>query len=511
MTDILKIIETVGQQWPFLIVLFLIVVIIIKWNVIGQYISNISEIKLKKGENEVSVSRKIDNSKKPDTVNESVSGKEIVNSRIKRISKLESSQIFFNKLGDPNVKNIKIITYTNEVEAGQINHYKVAGKKTIEVYKRSVLADLYEQQKNNIYRVINKESFKPWNKKKLLVESTKQLEIEFASNKDVKVLHYFYDHPPTKRAYIFDDTEAIYSYYQCLDDTDGSRYKGMGELDRLWVSEETDVGKYLLGELLNEIKLLKIHSRNLLYENWLIENGSNAIYSSLITPVLNLKAVFLDMDGILYDSLWQYKIAWREAFKLKEIEISDKEVYLQEGRSGLDTIKYVYKKYRNSIPKVFEIEEIIKKRNEILLKYGKPKPQEGIFELLQEIKRCNLMIYVVTGSSKNMVKEDIVSDFSKYINPENIISGQDSKIGKPSPEPYLLALHKAHLRPTEVVVIENAPLGVEAAKSSGIFTLAVNTGILDDLELINAGSDNIFKNCLELSKKWSGIYKSLTE
>jgi len=499
MNDTLKIIETIGQQWPFLIVIFVIVVIIIKWKVIGEYISNISNIKLKKGENEVSKTKIIQ------------TDKVFEDSNLKRISKSEASEILFKKLGDPSVKNIKIITYTNEVEAGQINHYKTSGKKTIEIFKRSLLADLYEQQRTNIERARLNKSFQPWSKKKLLIESTSQLEKEFESNPNVKIKHYFYDYPPTKRAYIFDNKEAIYSYYQCTDNINGSRYKGMGDLDRLWVSENSDIGKYLLNELINEVEILKTHSRHYKYETWLIENGFNAIYSSIKTPVINLKGIFLDMDGVLYDSLWQYKIAWREAFKLKDIEISDYDVYMQEGRSSIETIKFLFNKYRKVIPSTEQIIEIRDKRNEILVKYGKPKPQEGIYELLEEIRKSNLKIYVVTGSSKTNLKEEIVEDFKEFIHKENIISGLDVKIGKPSPEPYLLALNKAELKPTEVVVIENAPLGIESSKSSGIYTIAVNTGILDDNELLNAGADNIFKNCFELAEYWNEIKKFFNE
>lgn len=511
MNDILEVIQAIGQQWPFLIVLFIITVIIIKWNSVGEYITNISNIKLKKGENEVSISRKIHGSQES-SENDATSSKMDKNIEFfKRISKAEASQIFFNKLGDPNIKNIKIITYTNEVEAGQINHYKVSGEKTIEVYKRSVLADLYEQQKNNIKRLQSGKPFKPWQKDKLIIESTEQLENEFSTDSNVKIIHYFYDYPPTKRAYIFNDSEAIYSYYQCLETKDGSIYKGMGDLDRFWISNHSDIGKYLIGELLNEVKILKIHSRNYAYEKLLIENGLNAIYSGLITPVMKLKAVFIDMDGILYDSLWQYKIAWHDAFKMKGIEISDYDVYMQEGRSGIKTINLLYWNYKNSIPIDSDVVEILEKRNEILQQYGKPKPQFGVYDLLAEIKRNKLDIYLVTGSSNTKLKDFILEDFSEYINPENIIYGKEVRIGKPSPEPYLLALHKASLKPTEAIVIENAPLGIESSKSAGIFTIAVNTGILGDVELLNAGSDIIFSTCADLAKNWNQILKYIGE
>jgi beta-phosphoglucomutase-like phosphatase (HAD superfamily) len=42
------------------------------------------------------------------------------------------------------------------------------------------------------------------------------------------------------------------------------------------------------------------------------------------------------------------------------------------------------------------------------------------------------------------------------------------------------------------MVVENAPLGVRAAKAAGLFTCAVNTGPLPDAELAAEGADKIF-------------------
>ena len=62
---------------------------------------------------------------------------------------------------------------------------------------------------------------------------------------------------------------------------------------------------------------------------------------------------------------------------------------------------------------------------------------------------------------------------------ELMVTAFDVKYGKPNPEPYLMALKKGGLKADEAVVIENAPLGVEAGHKAGIFTIAVNTGPLD--------------------------------
>ena len=53
-----------------------------------------------------------------------------------------------------------------------------------------------------------------------------------------------------------------------------------------------------------------------------------------------------------------------------------------------------------------------------------------------------------------------------------------------------MGLEKAgNLKPNQAIVLENAPLGVESAHRAKIFTVAVNTGPLDDHVLLDAGAD----------------------
>ncbi len=79
-----------------------------------------------------------------------------------------------------------------------------------------------------------------------------------------------------------------------------------------------------------------------------------------------------------------------------------------------------------------------------------------------------------------------------------MVTAFDVKKGKPDPEPYLMALGKGGLKANEAVVIENAPLGVKSAHRAGIFTVGVNTGILEDEELSGNGADVVYHNMLEL-------------
>jgi beta-phosphoglucomutase-like phosphatase (HAD superfamily) len=89
-------------------------------------------------------------------------------------------------------------------------------------------------------------------------------------------------------------------------------------------------------------------------------------------------------------------------------------------------------------------------------------------------------------------------DFSRFVSADKLITGRDVRHGKPHPEPYLKALSKSGWKPSEVVVIENAPLGIQSAKGAGIYTVAINTGILEDAVLLESGADLLFRD-------WNGL------
>ena len=75
-----------------------------------------------------------------------------------------------------------------------------------------------------------------------------------------------------------------------------------------------------------------------------------------------------------------------------------------------------------------------------------------------------------------------------------MVTAYDVKYGKPHPEPYLMGLQKAGVAANEAIVIENAPMGVEAGVAAGIFTIAVNTGPLPDQVLVDRGANLLFPN-----------------
>lgn len=55
-----------------------------------------------------------------------------------------------------------------------------------------------------------------------------------------------------------------------------------------------------------------------------------------------------------------------------------------------------------------------------------------------------------------------------------------------------MGLQRAGVSAHEAIVIENAPLGVEAGVAAGVFTVAVNTGPIPPKALYDAGANLVF-------------------
>ncbi len=80
---------------------------------------------------------------------------------------------------------------------------------------------------------------------------------------------------------------------------------------------------------------------------------------------------------------------------------------------------------------------------------------------------------VVSGSDRAVVMELLLRFFPNTF--DAVVTGNDVKEGKPSPEPYLKAIGMLKLEKDECIVIENAPLGVESATRAGLFCIGIPT------------------------------------
>jgi beta-phosphoglucomutase len=90
-----------------------------------------------------------------------------------------------------------------------------------------------------------------------------------------------------------------------------------------------------------------------------------------------------------------------------------------------------------------------------------------------------------------------------------VISGDDVDQEKPHSTPFVAALQKMKIKPSDCIVVENAPLGVEAANNAGIkCIITLNSTPLnisydfDDLILKETKIFQDTKSAIDFLKKW---------
>ncbi len=213
-----------------------------------------------------------------------------------------------------------------------------------------------------------------------------------------------------------------------------------------------------------------------------------------------LKAVFFDQDGVLYNSMPYHAESWAWAMTKHGLPYTAMECYRNEGRTSTGVIQEHHRQIYGTDATPELIEAIYKDKTEHFTEMtgGFPGIIPDVDKVLQYLHKNGIQCWVVTGSGQRDLINALNKTFDNVFT--GIISSFDVKKGKPDPEPYLKAWERSGFKKEECLVVENAPLGVRAAKAAGLFTCAVNTGILPDADLEAEHADKVFPNMAALLK-----------
>lgn len=244
-----------------------------------------------------------------------------------------------------------------------------------------------------------------------------------------------------------------------------------------------------------------------------------------------LKAFLFDMDGVLFDSMKNHSEAWYQVMGERYGFTCDRSIfYMYEGSTGVQTIDSFFMKQRGRHATDEEWQQIYKEKSDVFTSLGPALPMPGAADVLRKVGEMGLTRVVVTGSGQLSLVSRLDGAYPGVFDWDHIVWGKDcpNGHGKPHPDPYLIGLRKAAgnkspidwesddpfglkthskadqykmINPSEAIVVENAPMGVQAAKAAGIFTIAVNTGPLDPQVLKDAGADVVLGSMVDLAEK----------
>jgi beta-phosphoglucomutase len=223
-----------------------------------------------------------------------------------------------------------------------------------------------------------------------------------------------------------------------------------------------------------------------------------------------MRGIIFDMDGVLIDAMPFHAEAMKIAIKEEtNYEIDKKIVYQLEGMPSNNLVKEIFTKY--NINKELDqelIEKISERKKQLFKEIEDTHLIEGVPDLIKMLNECKCLKAIVTGAAKKEIELTI----DKMIGLKNfdvVVSGEDVEAGKPNSDPFVVALQKMNIKSSECIVVENAPLGVEAANKAGIrCILTLNNTPLDistDFTNIISKETQIFrdtKSTTDFLRKW---------
>ena len=217
-------------------------------------------------------------------------------------------------------------------------------------------------------------------------------------------------------------------------------------------------------------------------------------------------AVIFDMDGVLADTGPFHYESWvkmaneiGKTFKKSffEATFGQQSVPITRELVGINVDQNLVEKWAQLKEQYYR--EMVK---------DKIEPLPGVIDLIKNLKSMNFKLAVGSSGPPDNVKL-LLSSLKIELFFDTIITAEEIQNGKPSPDVFLLAAQNINVKPQNCLVIEDAPVGVEAANRANMKCIALTTThdidelrsadmIVKDLSFVNVNS---IINLLNIKKK----------
>lgn len=185
---------------------------------------------------------------------------------------------------------------------------------------------------------------------------------------------------------------------------------------------------------------------------------------------MTFRGAIFDFDGVVVDTTPLHYLAWKKLSEKYECKF-DFTFYdeIINGRKSSDAITDLLPHLSDQECK----EALDSKQNYYheLIEQGKLKVFSSTVKLIEELREHGVRIAAASSSrsvSYVLHKSNILHLF------DAVISGHDTRLGKPHPESFLKAVHLLRLKSEECIVFEDAKVGVDAAKAGGFICVGID-------------------------------------
>jgi HAD superfamily hydrolase (TIGR01509 family) len=200
-----------------------------------------------------------------------------------------------------------------------------------------------------------------------------------------------------------------------------------------------------------------------------------------------IKALIFDFDGLILDTETPEYQTWQSIYREHGFELPHEEwgkIIGGYGISNFDAAEHLSQLTQGRLDPV-ALRGRHRSESAVLTLTQPILP--GVMNYINDAKQLGLQLAIASSSRHDWVERHtgrlgILDCFDKIICADDVAPGRT----KPNPDLFLLALEQLGVRNEEAVVFEDSPNGVRAARSAGIFVVAVPNQVTSLLSIENA-------------------------
>lgn len=179
--------------------------------------------------------------------------------------------------------------------------------------------------------------------------------------------------------------------------------------------------------------------------------------------------VIFDMDGVLVDSARPHLRSWQLLAEENGASVTSEQFASAFGQQNRDIIPALFGPVSDA-----RLTALADRKERLYRDLVRESPPivDGAVSLVRSLHEAGAGLAV--GSSGPRANIDLVlmaMGVQDCI--DVVVSGDDVTRGKPDPQVFSLAVEKLRLPPNQCVVIEDAPVGIAAARAAGTKSVAV--------------------------------------
>jgi len=188
-----------------------------------------------------------------------------------------------------------------------------------------------------------------------------------------------------------------------------------------------------------------------------------------------LRGLIFDFDGLILDTEVPGFTAWKEIFAQYDLPFTHEHWHQAIGTGptaydpALDLCSQVDESLDPEVIRQRQLARVCEILQDVSI-------LPGVLEFIKKAGQSGIRMAVASSSPRDWVMAHLSRlDLVRYF--DFILTSEDVEMVKPQPDLFLLALSKLNISPAEAVVFEDSPNGITAARTAGIYVIAVPNDI----------------------------------